>query len=179
MKTRVSSVSSSKASENAGDLVVPIEREGSHQGRYELQHIGGAGTAEARPTWRSLFAFMTRANWLSIITSSTGTILAGAMKPAYSIFFGKIFSVLAKFGAGTLGAKAALHQISTWCIALVALGVSAWIAEGIFLSAWIIFGEIQAKAVRNKLFDALLDKDQEWYDLREDGIGSLLIRIQT
>jgi hypothetical protein len=29
------------------------------------------------------------------------------------------------------------------------------------------------------MFEGLLDKEMEWYDLRQDGIGSLLIRMQT
>jgi ATP-binding cassette, subfamily B (MDR/TAP), member 1 len=179
MKTRLIRVIRSNSSENVDDWVLPIHGRVSQQGPYELQPIEREGTAETRPTWRSLFAFTTRANWISIAASGTGTILAGLMKPVSSIFFGNIFSVLAKYGAGTMSAKVALHEISIWCIALTALGISAWVAEFIFLSSWITFGEIQAETVRNKLFGALLDKDLKWYDLREDGIGSLLIRIQT
>jgi ATP-binding cassette subfamily B (MDR/TAP) protein 1 len=62
---------------------------------------------------------------------------------------------------------------------LTALGVAAWILEGILLSSWMVFGELQAQSARRKMFTGMLDKEMEWYDLREDGIGSLLIRIQT
>jgi ATP-binding cassette subfamily B (MDR/TAP) protein 1 len=64
-------------------------------------------------------------------------------------------------------------------MALVILGAAAWVFEGAFLLIWITYGEIQAKNARQQLFTSMLDKDIEWYDLREDGIGSLLIRIQT
>jgi ATP-binding cassette subfamily B (MDR/TAP) protein 1 len=178
MKPRLFKVSTSKSSENAGDWIVPIERQLTLQDDFQSRTTRRDEPA-ATPTWRSLFTFTTRGNWMSIMTFGTGTIVAGVMKPASAIFFGDIFSVLSKFGAGTLDAKATLHQTSIWCIVLVALGIGAWIAEGIFFSAWIIFGELQAQVVRTKLFDALLEKEQEWYDLREDGIGSLLIRIQT
>jgi len=59
------------------------------------------------------------------------------------------------------------------------LGGAAWLIEGAFLSSWMVFGELQAKSVREQMFVEMLDKEMEWYDLRQDGIGSLLIRIQT
>ena len=51
--------------------------------------------------------------------------------------------------------------------------------EGMFYSQWLIFGEIHAKKVRQILFSRLLEKDMDWYDKRQDGIGALMIRIQT
>jgi ATP-binding cassette subfamily B (MDR/TAP) protein 1 len=41
------------------------------------------------------------------------------------------------------------------------------------------FGELQARTARREIFDSMLEKEMEWYDSREDGIGSLLIRLQT
>jgi ATP-binding cassette subfamily B (MDR/TAP) protein 1 len=172
-------MASSEAQKTTRDWVVRVQSGDSQHPPWEAPPIERVDTAETPSSWRSLFAFTVRAHWVSIACSLAGSIFAGMLKPATSIFFGKIFSVLAKYGAGTMDAKAMLHEVSIWCIALTVLCISAWLAEGIFLSAWIIFGEIQAKTVREKMFAALLDKDKEWYDLREDGIGSLLIRIQT
>jgi ATP-binding cassette subfamily B (MDR/TAP) protein 1 len=107
------------------------------------------------------------------------TIIAGVLKPAAAIFYGKIFTCLANYGSESLGGQETLHNISVWCIALTALGVGAWLLEGAFFSSWIIFGELQAKTIRQQMFTGMLNREMEWYDLREDGIGSLLIRIQT
>lgn len=131
MKSRLFKVNGSKGSENTGDWVVPVERADSELEQYELQAVETFGSATSPPTWSSLFSFTTKGNWIAILTSGTGTLLAGVMKPASAIFFGNIFSVLSKYGAGNLTAQAALHQISIWCISLVALGVAAWIAEGV------------------------------------------------
>jgi ATP-binding cassette subfamily B (MDR/TAP) protein 1 len=156
-----------------------IQGSDTQPGLYELQPVERTAATKFTPSWRSLFAFTTRAHWLSIVLAGSGSILAGLMKPVSSIFFGRIFSVLSKFGGGSLEANVAMHDISKWCLALTALGVSAWLAEFMFLFSWIIFGESQAKAARNKMFATLLAKDQRWYDLRDDGVGSLLVRIQT
>lgn len=182
MKSRLTRAGNSEASDSSevtGDWVIPIQEEDSQQGSYELRPIDRPETTEAKPSWKSLFAFTSKAHLIFSVFSVSSPVLFGVLKPVSSIFFGKIFSVLAKLGSGTLGPKDALHQISLWCIGLTALGIAAWISGFALLSSWIIFGEVQAKCVRNKMFTALLDKDQEWYDMREDGIGSLLVRIQT
>lgn len=168
-------------SRNGGGRAVPtqvIKSQQNHPGSGSIEQ-GGGGTTEIQPSWRSLFAFTTRTHSLSILFSGAASILAGVLKPIASIFFGKIFSILADFGGGTLDAKDTLHGIAIWCVALTALGVAAWIFEGLFISAWIVFGEQQAKSVREKMFVGLLEKELEWYDLRADGIGSLMTRIQT
>jgi ATP-binding cassette subfamily B (MDR/TAP) protein 1 len=175
----LSRLSSSGGFENAGDCVVPIHFLDSQNSPGKLQTVEKVDSTKIQPSWRSLFAFTTRADCISMVCSGAGSFLTGVLKPTAAIFFGQIFSVLTEFGGGTLDAKDMLHGISIWCIALTALGISVWFTEGIFFSSWIIFGENQAKVVREKTFAALLDKEQEWYDLRDDGIGSLLIRIQT
>jgi ATP-binding cassette subfamily B (MDR/TAP) protein 1 len=150
------------------------------QSSYELQPINSSDNdRDIKASWHSLFAFTTRQHAASLVFAGLATIGAGILKPISAIFFGNIFSALTKFGAGTLNGQETLEQISIWCIALVALGGGTWFFEGALLSTWMVFGELQAKSVREQMFTGMLKKDMEWYDLREDGIGSLLIRIQT
>jgi len=180
MATQSSRDKSPRGFESTRDWVVPMPVVESQQPRYQLEPIERIDNAtQVTPSWRSLFSFTTRAHSAPISCSAAASILAGILKPCASIFLGKIFSILTKFGDGTLDTKATLHGISIWCIALTGLGLSAWLLEGIFFSAWVIFGELQAQIVRLKMFAGMLDKELEWYDLREDGVGSLLIRIQT
>ena len=47
------------------------------------------------------------------------------------------------------------------------------------LAMWLAYGELQAKSARDRLFHGLLEKEIEWYDLRMNGIGALLPRLQT
>ena len=135
--------------------------------------------AVIKPSWRSLFAFTRREHWVPLLCAVSATLLAGLIKPILSIFYGKIFGTLTQFGGGTLSGEETLHEISTWCLAVTALGIGAWIAEGGLMAMWIVFGELQAKSVRQGMFGTMLDKDMEWYDSREEGIGTFLIRIPT
>ena len=179
MTRRQSRSSSSGSSGSIEDWVIPMPIVSNQQISWESEPIRKIDIEADTASWRSLFIFTTREHSAAIGFSAISTILAGLLKPTAAIFFGNIFSILAKFGGGTLDANGMLKEISTWCLALTILGLAAWVFEGFFLSAWIIFGELQAKSVRQKMFTGMLDKEMEWYDLREDGIGSLLIRIQT
>jgi len=147
---------------------------------YELRPLKKTPKAAAiKPSWRSLFAFTRREHWTYLLCAVSTTILAGLIKPALSVFYGKIFATLTQFGGGTLSGKETLHDICTLCLIVTALAIGAWIAEGGLMAMWIIFGELQAKSVRQGMFATMLDKDMEWYDSREEGIGAFLIRIQT
>jgi ATP-binding cassette subfamily B (MDR/TAP) protein 1 len=145
----------------------------------ELRPRGTADDLALVSSWRSLFAFTTRQHALAIAIAVVSTLTSALFRPTAAILFGKIFSILTKFGAGTATAEDTLHGVAKWCTALVGLGGSAWIVEGTSLSSWMAFGEAQARSIRHKMFEGMLDKEMEWYDLRPDGIGPLLIRIQT
>lgn len=63
--------------------------------------------------------------------------------------------------------------------ALIGIGLTTWLLKGGYFAAWLVFGEMQAKSVRDELFVDLLRKDLEWYDKRTVGIDVLLSRLQT
>jgi ATP-binding cassette subfamily B (MDR/TAP) protein 1 len=69
--------------------------------------------------------------------------------------------------------------VSLDALALVGLGSASWLLNGGYFMLWLAFGELQAKSVREKLFDGMLEKDMEWYDMRKNGIGALVPRFQT
>jgi len=122
---------------------------------------------------------MTKRHVTILIPASFLAILAGVLKPTISIFLGRIFDDLAAFGSGTTAGGQLLTDVSRWCIALTALGLAAWLVNGGFFALWLVFGELQVKSVREKMFKGMLEKEMAWYDLRSDGIASLLNRIQT
>jgi len=146
---------------------------------HELQPWGTDDNVAVKASWRSLFVFTTRKQTASITIALISTLASALFRPTAAVFFGKIFSILTKFGAGTTTSQDTLHGVAKWCVALVCLGGVAWLVEGTFLSSWVVFGESQAKSVRHKMFEGMLDKEMEWYDSRQGGIGSLLNRIQT
>lgn len=173
---------STGSSESKEPWVVEVPSGSGEAQARELQSLGKVQDSEdtdAEVSWRNLFAFTTKMDTPALILAGIMSIAAGLCKAALAIIFGKIFNAMTNFGSGSVNSKDTLHEISIWCIALTGLGVAIFFCEGGLLAAWIWFGERQAKNVRHQMFTAMLDKDMEWYDLREDGMGSFLIRIQT
>jgi len=132
-----------------------------------------------RASFSSIFAFTHKKHLAVLIPALLLTTLAGTMKPAIAIFLGHIFDELASFGCGSTTGDELLKNVSIWCIALTGLGIATMIVNGGFFSLWLVFGEMQARSLRDKAFRSMLEKEMEWYDLRADGIGSLITRIQT
>lgn len=181
--TTKSSSAGSRSYEDQKDWFVPVQQtinNSSSAPSYKLQRPGESiEHNEAKASWRSLFAFTTRQHSAIIASALVATILAGLIRPTAAILFGKLWNALTVYGAGDVDAKEMLHQVSIWCIALTVLGAGTWIVEGIFFTLWLLFGELQVKSVRQIMFSGMRDKSMEWYDLREDGIASLLNRIET
>ncbi|KAI9843976.1 MAG: hypothetical protein M1837_006018 [Sclerophora amabilis] len=96
-----------------------------------------------------------------------------------SIFLGKIFDSFTNFGGGKLNGHELMSKVTTNCIAIVAVGGFGWLLNSGYFMFWLIFGELQAKSVRDQLFDDMMEKDMEWYDMRKNGIGALIPRLQT
>jgi ATP-binding cassette, subfamily B (MDR/TAP), member 1 len=138
---------------------------------------GDSGAHQA--SFSSIFAFTHKKNLAVLIPALLLTTIGGAIKPAITIFLGHIFDELASFGSGSTTGDELLKNVSIWCIALTGLGIATMVVNGGFFSLWLVFGEIQARSVRDEAFLSMLEKEMEWYDLRADGVGSLLVRIQT
>lgn len=64
-------------------------------------------------------------------------------------------------------------------LALVGLGSASGLLNAGYFMFWILFGELQAKSARDKLFEGMLEKEMEWYDMRKSGIDTLISRLQT
>ncbi|KAI0126287.1 hypothetical protein BJ170DRAFT_400662 [Xylariales sp. AK1849] len=132
-----------------------------------------------RPKVRHLFAFTTWKHALPLTVGLIGSIFAGALKTSLAILLGEIFSVISNFGSGALLGPETISQVSRWCVILVVVGGLGWVANFIFMFAWMAFSEIQARNARHTMFRGLLKKDMEWFDCQPEGISSLLVRIQT
>lgn len=148
---------------------------------FEGGVVGNAIVKETnqRATAKSLFAFTNKGHYFILIPALVLTILAGAIKPTITIFLGYIFDDLVRFSVGDETGGELRQNVSLWCIALTAVGVATMLANGGFFSLWLVFGEMQAQNVRDKAFLGMLEKEPEWYDIQAEGIGSLLVRIQS
>ncbi|KAM7191702.1 putative ABC transporter expressed in the mitochondrial inner membrane [Naviculisporaceae sp. PSN 640] len=136
-------------------------------------------TTTQRSSFRDLFAF-TRLRHVPVMVSALATAsLVAAGRTAYAVLLGKVFEVVALWGAGSLNPDDFLSQITQWSIYFVILGVGMWIISSIDIALWVITGELRAKTAREVLFDSLANKPTAWYDLRMNGMASLMVGMHT
>jgi hypothetical protein len=157
-----------------------MSRRYSVYSKIQAGDVGGKSDYGAhRTSFSSIFAFTDKKHLAVLIPALLLTTIAGAIKPAVTIFLGLIFDELTNFDSGSIVGNELLKRVSTWCIALTGLGVATMLVNSGFFYLWLVFGEMQARSVQYKSFLSLMEKEMEWYDLRAEGIGSLLVRIQT
>ena len=129
--------------------------------------------------WGALFNFTTKAHILPLLIALLLSITSGIVVPALAIFLGKLFNLFTEFGAGKLSGPELVHKISTYDIYMLGLAAASMLFNAGYFGFWLYFGELQAKNVRDRLFDGLLKKDMEWFDMRTAGVNTLLSRLQT
>jgi len=134
----------------------------------------------SRPqSWRAVFNFTTRDHIFCLSAAILLSGVSGIIKPGVAVLLGRIFNNFTAFGAGNIDRDELILEVSAACIALTVLGSVSWLLSGGYFVLWVIFGELQAKSARNKLFQGMIAKDIEWYDTRKNGIRALITRIQT
>ena len=137
------------------------------------------GSVRKRPAWRSLFAFTDQHHMFVLILALVLSVASGIIIPALAVFLGKIFNLFSDFGSGNLTSHGLVSKVTIDCIGLVGLGSASWILNGSYFMVWLVFGELQAKSVRDKLYANMLEKDLEWFEMHSNGVGALLPRLQT
>ena len=130
-------------------------------------------------SWRSLFNFTSKRDSIPLLLALIFSIAAGIITPALAIFLGKIFDLFTNFGAGEIGGSDLVNKVSAYAIILAGLGTASGLLHAGYFILWLVFGELQAKHVRERLFDGMLEKDMGWYDMRTEGIDTLVSRLQT
>jgi ATP-binding cassette subfamily B (MDR/TAP) protein 1 len=138
-----------------------------------------AKSKDAITSWRALFNFTNRAHLIALLPALILSAVSGVLPAALAIFLGKYFDALANFGAGMINEHELVQKVQINTYGLIAIGGATWLMKGGFFTLWLIFGEMQAKSVRDILFQCLLQKDLEWFEMRSTGVGSLLSRSQT
>lgn len=140
-------------------------------------HIQSERAGRAR--WQALFNFTSKYHIIPLILALISSITSGIVIPALAVFLGKAFNEFSNFGSGKTDGQDLVHKVGNYAKVLCVLGGGSGLLNGAFYSLWLIFGELQAKKARNMLFDALLQKDLQWYDMRKSGIEPLISRLQA
>ncbi|RYP11692.1 hypothetical protein DL767_011013 [Monosporascus sp. MG133] len=136
-------------------------------------------TPQNASSFKHLFSFTTRRHCGILSLGFVSALVVGGLKTALAIILGKVFVAIADFGSGAVAGPETLSRTSLWCLVLAVSGGAGWLANFAFMFAWSTFGEQQARGIRVRMFSVLLGKDMAWFDCQEDGIASLLVRMQT
>lgn len=127
----------------------------------------------------ALFNFTSRSHLLTLSIALVLSIASGIVIPAFAVLLGKIFDIFTTFGAGQISGPDLVKKISVYGIALAGLGSGSGLLNAFYLGFWLVFGELQARSVREKLFDSMLEEEMGWYDMHKIGIETLISRQQT
>jgi ATP-binding cassette subfamily B (MDR/TAP) protein 1 len=125
--------------------------------------------------WRALFFFTTKSHLTCFLVGLAAALTAGGITPAQSYLLGKAFNAL----TNSSSPSAVLKSVTNYTVYLAALGIGSWLVHFVFFSAWLAFGELQANSARERLFLGMLSKEIEWYDMRKNGIGAMIPRLQA
>lgn len=128
--------------------------------------------------WKALFSFTTRKHVPVLSVACVAATVAALTLPAMAIVFGLIFRQFSDFGAGKVSASDFLRNVSTYCTYLTAFGGVSWLANSIYFMSFLTFGELQAQSARDRIFNALLEKNMAWYDTRDTGVAAFLPAVQ-
>jgi hypothetical protein len=137
-----------------------------------------AATPIARGSWKALFNFTNRKHLPLLLGAIFCSVLVGIVTPAQAYLMGKVFSTFARFGAGQMSEHDFTHSLSLYCVYFVVLGAVCWVFTAGLFAGWVVFGELQARSARDRLFNALVDREMEWFDQRKDGVAALTTRLQ-
>jgi hypothetical protein len=137
-----------------------------------------AAKTTTTPAWKGLFNFTTRKHLPVLIVSLMCAIVTGAITPVQSWLMGKLFTSFATFGSGQIDTLKFKHDLVQYNIYFVVLGAGQWLFSTCMYANWTMFGDLQARSARDRIFNALVDRDIEWFDQRKDGVAALTTRLQ-
>jgi ATP-binding cassette subfamily B (MDR/TAP) protein 1 len=95
-----------------------------------------------------------------------------------AFFLGKFFDTFGEFATGKFDGETFMTKSFSSFAALFVAAAATFLLKGTLFSLWLVFGELQARRVRELLFASLLDRDIEWYEARTKGVGTLMITIR-
>jgi ATP-binding cassette subfamily B (MDR/TAP) protein 1 len=129
--------------------------------------------------WGVLFTFTTKKHLPIMLGAILTAAVSAATLPVFSIIYGLIFGSYADYGAGNINGDELLRDVSRYCLILTGVATANWIMNSTSFFFMLVFGELQAKSARTRVFDVLIRKDITWFDLRESGIAAFLPTIQS
>ncbi|KAF2264340.1 P-loop containing nucleoside triphosphate hydrolase protein [Lojkania enalia] len=131
-----------------------------------------------RAGWKTLFGFTTKRHLPVLSLAVTMAAIAALTLPAMAILYGILFRQFADYGSGKINGTALLRNASKYCLYMTGIAAINWLTNSLYFILFLIFGELQARSARERIFNTLVRRDMEWYDTRQNGIAALLSTIQ-
>jgi ATP-binding cassette subfamily B (MDR/TAP) protein 1 len=128
--------------------------------------------------WKALFGFTTISHIAVLIGALLSAAVAAATLPVFSIIYGLVFGAYSDYGAGRTDGNELLSEVTRLCVIMTGIAAASWFLNSVFFFFFLLFGELQAKSARTRIFDVLIQKDMAWFDMRESGIAAFLPTIQ-
>ena len=155
----------------------PEEEQEDREIQHLLEHIEHDEVPKAK--WSSLFAFTTWKHSVVLGGALFLSLVSGLILPAMSILLGRIFGEFAEVGSKEITLEEFMSRTRVHALHVAILGLVGWALNSGFFSAWIYFGELQAKTVRVKMFEGMIFKELDWYENRKNGLQALMSKCQT
>ncbi|KAF9210452.1 Multidrug resistance protein 1 [Podila verticillata] len=169
---RMSSVRSIPKSEMSADvaLVVPETPEEIEQRKQKEQ----AARIKAMKAPLSRVLHLMRPEWSAIAVGAVLSGLAGAVFPTFAQFFSTLLTVLTKPEDPDFLDKANFNSLM-----FVIIGIGAFIGNGGSILIFEMIGEIMARRMRTKSFQAIMSQEMGFFDREENSTGALSSRLAT
>ncbi|KAG0084917.1 Multidrug resistance protein 1 [Podila epicladia] len=169
---RMSSARSIPKSEMSAEiaLVVPETPEEIEQRKQKEQ----AARLKAMKAPISRVLHLMRPEWSAIFIGALLSGLAGAVFPTFAQFFSTLLTVLTKPDDPEFIDKANFNSLM-----FLVIGVGAFIGNGGAILIFEMVGEIMARRMRTKSFQAIMSQEMGFFDREENSTGALSSRLAT
>ena len=150
----------------------------AHLSNMQSDAVNDDSDQAPKASWRSLFNIASNLHAICLTLAILLSVASGVIIPTLAVLLGKVFDVFTNYGEKHISGPDLLAEVSKYGVALIALGCASGILNATYFMSWVVFGELQAKSVNEKLFDGMVDKDMAWYDTCTTGIETLISRLQ-
>ncbi|KAL2261151.1 hypothetical protein VTK26DRAFT_4625 [Humicola hyalothermophila] len=138
---------------------------------------GQSSSAKTKSTFLHLFSFTLSSHYPLLACSIVLSAFVAAGRTAYAVLLGRIFEVVASFGAGALAPDDFLARIAQWCVWMCLLGAGIWVFATADVASWVVGGELRARTVRQTVFGRLMGRELGWFESRAEGVGGVVAGV--
>lgn len=122
-----------------------------------------------------LMCYTTKKDVPFIVLGTLLVSVAAAGLPAQTYIYGKAFSKLTHYLAGTMSTESFVVEVRTLCGAIMAVGAGRMLFSWLGIVTWLFVGEQAQSRARSEIFAMLMDKNIEWFDTKANLMGSMAV----